>query len=101
MKQRKRYPLDNFYARYDFYQKHRLQRWKNRVLNRVPKLLCQDCGGVGLYHEAIEGLWEPGPSYTCGWCRGIGYVDAWTRGVWLRIRKAEAAEAAREASEGR
>ena len=86
------------YARLDWQLDVRNKRWAARVKGRSPQLLCQDCGGAGGETDVTldDGTspWNP-----CGWCLGVGLVDAWTRGVWLREKRDEKRiKAARAAS---
>ena len=74
---------------YEWRQRH--ERFARRVLNRKPRLLCQDCGGAGGEVQPISDDGS-GPFETCGFCEGTGYVDAWRRGVWLRMKRQEASD---------
>ncbi len=43
--------------------------------------------------------WVIGPIVILrDWCEGTGYVDAWRRGFWLRMKRTERLEAQREAT---
>jgi hypothetical protein len=69
------------------YQQHH-KRFERRVLNRCPKLICQDCKGMG--GEIIPILDDgTGPFEECNWCERTGYVTPHLRGEWLRMKKEE------------
>ena len=71
------------YPRLDRERLQHHERFVRRVLNLKPRLVCQECGGAGAFHGFGE------PREECGWCEGTGYVDAWRRGYWMRIRRAD------------
>lgn len=73
------------YPRLDYEWRQRHERFVRRVLTRNPRLICQECGGAGRFHD----MGHYGPPEICGWCEGTGYVDAWRRGYWLRIKRNE------------
>lgn len=74
------------FARELEYDRRHLDRLRRRINGMSRKLLCQECSGAGSYVEVVldDGT---GPTYTCTWCSGIGYVVPHTRGLWLRYRK--------------
>ena len=74
------------YVKLDYYNQQHHKRWKRRVTTRIPKLICQDCRGFGgeTYVSLDDGT---GPWEGCGWCEETGYVDAWARGLWLRLAR--------------
>jgi len=49
------------------------------------KLLCQECGGGGDITDDNIGGYDVG--YSCGYCKGKGYLSAKQRGEWLRHQK--------------
>jgi DnaJ-class molecular chaperone len=52
-----------------------------------PKLICQECRGIGeIIEDRIE--WYE-ISRPCGFCNGSGYLTNEIRGLWLRIKKEE------------
>lgn len=71
------------YAKLDWYYEQHHRRFRARVEQRRPRLICQECRGGGGWTEPIlddgTGPWEP-----CGWCESTGYVTPWVRGLWLR-----------------
>ena len=78
------------YAEIGWKQSHHHKRWRLRVENRKPQLICQECRGEGGYTEAI--LWDGiggGPFYDCGWCEGTGLVDSSRRALWLYYKRLE------------
>ena len=71
------------YGRIDYKWRSHHARWTRHVTERRPRLVCQDCHGMG--GETVPILDDgTGPFETCGWCSGVGYVSAWVRGEWLR-----------------
>ncbi len=74
------------YYKLDYDRFRHFERWKKRINSMPKKLVCQECAGAGGEVEVVldDGT---GPFYSCGWCEGIGYVDNYRRGEWLRYRK--------------
>ena len=77
------------YAKLDWKRRQHYTRWKLRALAMRPRLVCQECRGVGGETDPIldDGS---GPFYSCGYCEGTGYVDAFRRGQWLAWKRLEA-----------
>lgn len=74
------------YIKSDYYWAFHHERYKNRVTLTTDSMLCQDCGGAGDWVEPIldDGS---GPTETCGWCEGTGFVTKHRRGAWLRYKR--------------
>lgn len=79
------------------YGARRHKRLEQHVMERRPRLVCQECGGSGEAEiDSIDfGGDDCGPIMfymyaPCGYCEGIGYVTAHMRGVWLADRRHQA-----------
>lgn len=94
MSWRDREPFD--YQRWYYSLDQHRKRWARRVENQRPKLVCQDCKGMGGEVDRIldDGT---GPWMQCGWCEGVGYVTPHRRGEWLRYRRQESSRQRRSA----
>ena len=72
-----------------FYNQHRHhERYKNFINSMNKKLVYQECGGMGNYIEPVLDYGE-GPTFSCGFCEGTGYLTPYMRGQWLKWKKAE------------
>lgn len=71
------------YAKFDWDWISHHRRYVRHVEAMPRKLVCQECGGAGGFHEPIldDGT---GPTEPCGWCESTGFVTRWIRGLWLR-----------------
>lgn len=78
------------YIKSDYYAHHHTKRYEQRA--KDGGLLCQECQGYGYFIEALPEFYGDGPRYSCGWCRGSGYVVPFDRGQWLLMKRAEKLE---------
>lgn len=76
------------YARLSEYYRRHHKRYVRYIESMPRKLACQECGGMGSFHEAILDYGE-GPDYDCGFCEGTGYITPHMRAWWLRWKKSE------------
>jgi hypothetical protein len=80
--------MDVNYAKLSYQWHQHYLRYCKRVENQSPKLICQECGGMGGEVEPVLD-YGIGPWITCGWCEGTGLLTPHRRGQWLRLRKEE------------
>jgi DnaJ-class molecular chaperone len=43
--------------------------------NTIVRVACADCDGQGTVEAYTYSPWQVGPTQTCGWCDGRGYID--------------------------
>ena len=78
--------METDYAKIGYQWTAHHQRWRARVEQRKPQLVCQECHGAGGETEPVldDGS---GPFIQCGWCEGIGLVDGSRRAEWLNSKR--------------
>ena len=78
-------PFATDYAKIRWLRQQHHRRFRSRVENQLPRLVCQECGGSGGH---IEVLFDgQGPFEQCGLCEGTGLLTPWLRGLWLRWKR--------------
>ena len=71
-----------------YYHRHHA-RYVQFIAAMPRKLICQECGGAGSFHEVVIPETGEGPDYNCGFCEGVGYVTPHMRGLWLNWKRRE------------